>query len=662
MKQVTSSQALAGERETNEAEIQSLLGWLKEFHDKNGRSLRVLHVGNIANNAYLNVKFLRSVGVVAHVVSHDYQHVMGTPEWEEVELLHDYGDDFFPVFSKHDLRGYRRPEWFISGPLAICTSQVEVLRGRAPSKFVRAIQFVSKRLPNMAMRLFGARAGYAVNLLITSPRLLVHKAWSLLTFSFNKLFRSRAGYAANFLTTGPRLLLRMIWRAFRFLFKVLWTCVKVLWTCVKVLWTCVGYAVKLLVTNTRRLIFNIWSVLRSRYGAQNRVLNLISKRVRRIKLSCWNVFKLVTKHARRIIESGSKLFGDASREGKFDLDFAIISRQLITLFKQVFPTRSDQLTDGDIAPHLFIINHFHRMFGHYDIVQCYATEPLYALLSGKRPYVAFEHGTLRHFTTEDNPLHRMTALSYRQADHTFITNGDCLAYAQNLGIKNYSAIVHPVDVDQHRQDFSDEARHIREELNADVLIFCPVRHDYLIKGTDRAVEALPLIKQRTRKRVVMVMCAWGTQLEESRARIEKLGCTDNVVWRNVMSRITMIKYIHAADVVFDQFVLPVFGSTAPQAIAAGRPVLASYVASETAWLIPEPAPIVSVFTPEEIADRTIECLDPEWLRDYQLRARHWIDTYHSPSNVVQEHLRVYRDILENTEDLAVNESIDNIIL
>ena len=35
--------------------------WLERFAMEKGRPLRVLHVGNVANNAYLNAKFLRRV-------------------------------------------------------------------------------------------------------------------------------------------------------------------------------------------------------------------------------------------------------------------------------------------------------------------------------------------------------------------------------------------------------------------------------------------------------------------------------------------------------------------------------------------------------------------------------------------------------------------------
>ena len=98
-------------------ELKGSLTWLTQFQNENGRALRVLHVGNIANNGYLNAKFLRSFGVEADVVCRDYYHVMALPEWEELEINLDYGDDNFPAFKVQDLAGYVRPRWFISGSL-----------------------------------------------------------------------------------------------------------------------------------------------------------------------------------------------------------------------------------------------------------------------------------------------------------------------------------------------------------------------------------------------------------------------------------------------------------------------------------------------------------------------------------------------------------------
>src|SRR3990167_8767634 len=96
------------------------LDWLEKFKQEKGRPLRVLHIGNIANNAYLNAKLLRQAGIDSDVLCYDYYHVMGCAEWEELEIKHDYKNDFFPKFNRKDLNGYKSPDWFIQGPLPLC--------------------------------------------------------------------------------------------------------------------------------------------------------------------------------------------------------------------------------------------------------------------------------------------------------------------------------------------------------------------------------------------------------------------------------------------------------------------------------------------------------------------------------------------------------------
>ena len=75
------------------------IGWLRDFEARNGRKLRVLHVGNICNNAYLAAKFLRRAGVDADVLCYNYYHIMGMPEWEELDIQHDWHDDYRPRFA-----------------------------------------------------------------------------------------------------------------------------------------------------------------------------------------------------------------------------------------------------------------------------------------------------------------------------------------------------------------------------------------------------------------------------------------------------------------------------------------------------------------------------------------------------------------------------------
>ena len=96
------------------------VSWLRSFEAQSGRRLRVLLIGNIAGNAYLISKKLREAGIESDVLCCDYYHMMACPEWEELEILHDWQDDSWPRFHRDDLRGYTRPQWFIQGPLEVC--------------------------------------------------------------------------------------------------------------------------------------------------------------------------------------------------------------------------------------------------------------------------------------------------------------------------------------------------------------------------------------------------------------------------------------------------------------------------------------------------------------------------------------------------------------
>lgn len=78
---------------------------------------KVLHIGNIANNAYLNAKLLLRYGVKSDVVCADYYHIMGTPEWEDADFDFHGIDHFNPDWDDLDLKGFQRPSWFYSGPL-----------------------------------------------------------------------------------------------------------------------------------------------------------------------------------------------------------------------------------------------------------------------------------------------------------------------------------------------------------------------------------------------------------------------------------------------------------------------------------------------------------------------------------------------------------------
>lgn len=544
--------------------------WLRTFEASHGRKLRVLHIGNIANNAYLVAKFLRRAGVEADVLSYDYYHAMGTPEWEELSITRDYGDDYRPRFSSDDIGNYERPRWFVSGPFALC---IQYLMASASSEGRERADHLWNLLKRAQLS-DTSRVAYD-----RDPDALVpdrsREPWSR---RLTRFFQRATGFLVMLPYRSARLAGRVVY----------------------------------------------WSLLAMGFrGAADRFFRLaMGLGVVRITLNC-----LVTVRAAH---------SDLTR-----------FKGLRDDFKTLFVGRPDQLSLSDFVRYLAITEPLERLFSKYDIVQAYATDPILPLVCGKTPFVAFEHGTLRDFIRDNNPLHRLTALAYRKADHVFITNGDCQEHARWLGCENATAMLHPIDIEQHRQRDEDAIASLRERYGADLLLFCPIRHDWAVKGTDVHIRALPEICARVGGRVVLVLAPWGLQIDDSRCLIRKLGCEASVAWlERPLCRIELVRHMQAADVVLDQMTLPHFGATAPQALAAGTPVVMSYKPNSTAWIVEEPAPILPAFNPEEVTKAVIAALDPAWRTNFKDRARAWIDTHHHNDRVVRDHLTAYRRILE----------------
>ena len=72
----------------------------------------ILHIGNIANNAYNSAAYERRLGLNSFAISPNYLHVMAFPFWETEELIVDPEKTFEPdpYISKDNM-----PEWFLYG-------------------------------------------------------------------------------------------------------------------------------------------------------------------------------------------------------------------------------------------------------------------------------------------------------------------------------------------------------------------------------------------------------------------------------------------------------------------------------------------------------------------------------------------------------------------
>ncbi|NJS15778.1 MAG: hypothetical protein HC788_15855 [Sphingopyxis sp.] len=117
--------------------------------------MRILHLGNVANYAYVNAKIMRRLGIEAHVFDPDFYHIMATPEWQEAKFEARFNDQFKPIWRDVDLDGFTRPQWFVQGPFVQALSALAQIQGeRQPTKFAAA-QFNLKLATRRAIDDFG---------------------------------------------------------------------------------------------------------------------------------------------------------------------------------------------------------------------------------------------------------------------------------------------------------------------------------------------------------------------------------------------------------------------------------------------------------------------------------------------------------------------------
>lgn len=106
--------------------------------------LRILHIGNIANNAYNIVKALRErTDIEADCYTNYYRHYISQPEWEDADIGIVPCSD--PMnWEKVDLRGFQRPAWYFETRSQIL-QQTDSFRAK---ELLRILSLVQTQLPD----------------------------------------------------------------------------------------------------------------------------------------------------------------------------------------------------------------------------------------------------------------------------------------------------------------------------------------------------------------------------------------------------------------------------------------------------------------------------------------------------------------------------------
>ena len=490
--------------------------WLDRFRERNGRSPTALHIGNIANAAYLNARMLNEAGIDCDVLCYEYYHILGCPEWESAVFDPNGVDPDRPLWPRIDLHGFERPRWFAQGSLGSCIDYL------------------------IARRTKSERA------------------------------------------------------------DVLW-----------------------------------------------RQLEREQADPEQPEASSAN--------------SGESNYSSAAIESRIG--------DLAAAFRSDFPLRPDQLSAEELAGTFFFSAQYFGRLRHlcslYDVVIGYSTDGIVPLAVGKRPYIAYEHGTIRALPFEDNTDGRLCALTYSRADLSFITNCDTVIAAGKLQLEDYRFVPHPIN--EHvvaAPEPGSLRQQLCRDLGADFLVFHPSRqhweaqrHPSWEKGNDIFLKGFARFVRTVRPRAAAILVDWGKTVAESRALIKELGIADHVLWIPPQNAAGMAAYIKASDVLADQFFLGAWGSTMPRALYLGTPAIIYVNESIHRWCFSEMPPIVNADSSDTVHAGLCRLADEGYRRELGAAGRAWYDQHHSNKIIIEGFSRAIRDVLMGSEQHRLQDAV-----
>lgn len=575
--------------------------WVADFRTLHGRSPRMLHIGNIANNAYLNAKALNEVGIESDVLCYDYYHIMGCPEWEDGDFEGRIRNDFLPNWSDVELRGFRRPRWFIQAPMR------EAVR-----------YLIARREGDRLSAWWRWRRNEVRRWIVCRPPLA--RSVSRVLSRLRKIVRSAVALPRNTMLRGRSIANGAI-----------------------------AYA--------QSILFRLSGLARSRPPVGLALASALATVLAVLAVPCALLATLVslllcvawlaTMPFRWLLDSAL-----AERRSRHPESEGLDEAQWQAMcgnFRRWFPAREDALTSEDAQPYRSVLPMFRRLFRSYDAIVGYSTDGVLPLLVGKRPFFAYEHGTIRNIPFQPTVQGRLCATTYRASNHAFITNCDNILAAGRLGLERFGFVPHPVNespVDAER------VRRLRGELErrleTDFIVFHPSRqhweerrHPDWEKGNDLFLRGFARLVHEVAPRASAVLVDWGQKVDDSKALIAELGIESRVLWIPTQGNRRMSEYVAACDVLADQFWLGAFGSTTPKAFLHGRPALLYLDEQRHRWCMPELPPVLNAKLPDEVFDALREVYESED-RGQALgaKSRDWYERFHSNRVIVQRFAEV----------------------
>jgi glycosyltransferase involved in cell wall biosynthesis len=281
------------------------------------------------------------------------------------------------------------------------------------------------------------------------------------------------------------------------------------------------------------------------------------------------------------------------------------------------------------------------MMREYDVVETHVPFSIYSQFCGV-PYVAYDAGWIRYFPYRRDIRDRLARRGYRKAKSIIITNPDTFEISDSLPYLDKKKIFFSpfaIDTEKYRPMNAKELRSMYAK-EGETLLFSPSRQIWKEKGNDKMIRAFArFAKQVPASKFIMV--AWSDDEQNSKSLAQSLGISDKIIWIKPVPKNQLILYYNAADIILDQFVLGSWGTSTPEAMACGKPVLMFYKKDYIMRAFGKEPPILSSISDDDIYSNLLKIAkDPELAVDMGSKSREWIIETHSSRVVALRHLEI----------------------
>lgn len=283
-----------------------------------------------------------------------------------------------------------------------------------------------------------------------------------------------------------------------------------------------------------------------------------------------------------------------------------------------------------------------KMMREYDIIEAHVPYAIYSQFSGV-PYIAYDAGWIRYFPYSMKIRDKLARRGYNKAKKIIITNPDTFEISDSLPYLNAEKIFFSpfaIDPDKYQPLDSTELRAKYANQN-EMLLFSPARQSWKEKGNDKMIRAFAQFSRRVPESK-FILVEWSEDEHNSKALAHSLGISEKIIWIKPVPKNQLIQYYNAADVILDQFVLGSWGTSTPEAMACGKPVLMFYKKDYILRAFGEEPPILNSFTDDDIYSNLIRLRDREFAADMGRKSREWIIKTHSSKVVALRHLEILK--------------------